>query len=253
MKRPALGGLSAASVLVAAIVAGMAGGAIAVGAAQGSDPAPVPPAVTTMHQVADEAAPAPATAPVAGVDESAAGPPVVVQSEKSTPAGPGPDAASAPKVVVAEGESAQDAADRAADEADRAEEAADRAEDTAPQAPVPTSAAEAPTPPAVEAPTAEPAPKPDCEVGGPTMSNPRTDGYQVTLTCVAGKWVETSRVYTPKDRSLSPAPTSPAQEAAMVAKRKADIEEQNRRNQEECRVDPNCFADGEPITLGPPQ
>lgn len=127
-------GLTAAGVMVTALVAGAAGGAIAYSAAQGSEPA-APPAVA-LHQVAETVATAPevTSAPVA-------------EEESATAASPAAPVVTAPDAAA--GETASQAADRATVEADRATDAADRAE-------VATTPA-APAEPA-PAPTVEPAP-----------------------------------------------------------------------------------------------
>lgn len=119
MRRPGRGGLTAAGVLVTALIAGAAGGAVAFSAAQG-DQAPAAAGPVVLHQVADEATAAPSATPST--------------SPSSVPAivvGPAPDPS--PAVVAVEGEDAADAAARAAREADRAEDAADRAEQAAPK------------------------------------------------------------------------------------------------------------------------
>lgn len=120
MRRPSRGGLTAAGVLVTALLAGAAGGAVAFSAAQGEKtPAAAGPVV--LHQVAGDSTAAPGPTP----------PPASPSSVPAIVAGPAGEPA--PAAVTVEGEAAASAADRAVREADRAEEAADRAEQAAPK------------------------------------------------------------------------------------------------------------------------
>jgi hypothetical protein len=194
MKRPSVGGFTAAGVLVVAIMGGAVGGALVMS----GQAAPVAPSSSvTLHQVADEATPEPSAAPV--VDEDPAPAPMVVHP--------------APVPVVASGggsgETASEAADRAATEADRAETAADRAENTTAPKPAPVVA---PVVAVEEEPVAKPttpaAPAPECQPGQTRGVPARAGEYQITYGCVNGKWVETDRrIATPPQK---PAPVQPA-------------------------------------------
>lgn len=128
-------GISAAAVLVAAVAAGMVGGALAVGAT-GADPV-APPAVT-LHQIADQATVEPTVPPQ-------------VDRKMEVPAAPAPteEDAVAPKPTAAE--RAEEAADRAAADAATAKDAADRAKVAAERAETPKVAD-------VPAPKIEPSP-----------------------------------------------------------------------------------------------
>lgn len=115
--RRAFSGVSAAAVLVAAVAAGMVGGALAMTSAQ-PDPA-APPAVTTLHQVAEELdipTPTPSAAPE--VDEKqVVSAPVVHSGSSATDR-----AEHAAEQAALDAAAAKAAAKRAADAADRAEE-----------------------------------------------------------------------------------------------------------------------------------
>lgn len=145
-----LSGLTAVGVLVTAIVAGGAGGALALSASQGH---PVPPPAVTLHQVADEPTAEPTPAPV--VAESPPPAPVVDQAPVAD--------------VGGSGETATQAADRAVTAADRADDAATRASDSADRA----SSAPAPDP----APAPVPAPKED-----PVVAKPDPNAGTVVVT-----------------------------------------------------------------------
>lgn len=124
--RNAAGGFTAGAVLIVGVLAGLAGGAVAM---SGSDPAPAAP--VTLHQVAEEptAAPAPTVTPTAApvVDEPEPAPKPVVHDD------PAPVSDRAPIVapVAPKAETASEAADRAKVEADRAKTEADRATEVA--------------------------------------------------------------------------------------------------------------------------
>lgn len=190
MTRPGLGGLTAMGALVLALGGGIVGGALTTGGQTPAEP------VTTLHQVAGEAAPAPVPS---GAEEVPSAPsiPAVNAVEPVTTTAPVPVA-----VVGGSGETAGEAADRAEDAADRAEKAADRAESGS--APKPTSA------PAEEDPV-KPEPKPDTKAepkscvydvrqthrhGAMWVDFNKQEGgrqYQVRYRCEDGKVVELSR------------------------------------------------------------
>jgi hypothetical protein len=192
MRRPSVGGFTAAGVLVVAIMGGAVGGALVMS----GQAAPVAPSPVTLHQVADEATSEPSTPPVV-VDEDPAPTVEVVHPAPVVTSGGG------------SGETASEAADRAATEADRAETAADRAENTTAPKPAPVVAPvvaveEEP----VAKPTTPPAPAPECQPGQTRGVPARAGEYQITYGCVNGKWVETDRrIATPPQK---PAPVQPA-------------------------------------------
>lgn len=211
-------GISA--MLVTAVLAGAAGGAVALSSTQGT-PAPAAPSVT-LHQVAEEATSSPTPTPsvaaaaepdAAPVDEPAADPAPVVQ---------------APEVAVGAVQDAEEAADRAAAEADRAEDAADRAEKAA--QPKPTTAPK----PTVE-PSPAPAPDPFCapnhvigrgEIGEVRVQRvePVTDpgmlpkdGYEMTWKCFAsdsaegGTWRALKKTVIPAPAPVTAEPEDPTE------------------------------------------
>lgn len=136
--------MTAAAVLVVALVGGAAGGAMVMG--NGSEPVDPRP-VQMGLKVADEAttAPSPEVSPEPTMVAAPTPTPVVV------PAAPG---AEEEPVVSPKTESANEAADRAAREADRAERAADEAKEAADKAAQPAPVA-TPAPPVA---TPEPTP-----------------------------------------------------------------------------------------------
>lgn len=185
MKRLSLG-LSA--MLVTAVLAGAAGGAVALSATTGSTPAPQSP--VTLHQVAGEATAAPSSSPTTTAVPATSATAVVDDAgTEAAPQAPVSDPAPIVDPVAPKGETASQAADRAQAEADRAKAEADRAAEKAASVP-PTPAPQAP----VE-------PKPECTEGEtvtqPWGAAPRgASEYDAQYgggvkTCKAGTWVQT--------------------------------------------------------------
>lgn len=186
MKRPAFRGFTAAGVLVLAVAAGAAGGAVAYSAGQGSG-AGTPPAVTTLHPVADEATAEPTPSAAAAVDENPAPAVEVVRPGQASMKVLAPVAPAG-----SSGETAQEAADRAAAEADRADDAADRAGKFTAPAPEPKVGA-SPAPATQEEDPVAATPECTSSQIRPATPATRADPWTVTYGCQGGKWVESSR------------------------------------------------------------
>lgn len=177
MKRLNTSGLTAATVLIVALVGGAAGGAIAMG---GAHQTPTAPATVQLHPAAAEVDATPSESPT---------PAAAVPSDTGTVTTPqnAPATAPQPAADTTQADRAKAEADRAKAEADRATTAADKA--TAPD-PAPAPAVVRPSPAA---------PKPECD-GSETRSTPSgydKDGHphdQVDYTCRGGRWVETGRI-----------------------------------------------------------
>lgn len=200
MKRFSTSGLTAAGVLVLALSAGAAGGAMVLGNGGGSD---APPASTTLHQVSDATATDPAATPEPAASTAPEATPAPVVSDPVQGTAPSSDADQA-------AQRAEDAAKRSEDAAKRSEDAADRTEKGSTPVTEPTTTEPAPAPEA----TPKPTPTPECEEGAtrgvpyhhngnmaPGAGTPGED------TCINGKWVRTTE---PIDaQPPSPTPVAP--------------------------------------------
>lgn len=172
--------LGISAMLVTAVLAGAAGGAVALSAAQ--DPATPAPAAVTLHQVADEDTAAPTAEPALTAEPS----PAPVEADPAPADEPEPVSEPAPIVEdMPKPETSTEAADRAKIEADRAKTEADRAQSEA------EKAATVPAP----APVVEPEPAaPECKEGARKSDPLIRDGQlrtALSYTCKDGAWVVT--------------------------------------------------------------
>lgn len=203
--------LGISAMLMTAVLAGAAGGAVALSAAVG-DPAPSQPPVT-LHQVADEATVA---APVdAEPNTTPSADPAGTETPEAPVSEPAPIVEPVAKsaTTTSTTETASQAADRAKAEADRAKAEADRAQQAAEAGAADTSTAVPTQPTSVTTPA--PAAAADCPGGKPgDVRESVTERGTYTKECRDGEWVVIK--FTPKP-TPSPEPDTTVAEEEVSA------------------------------------